>query len=391
MQALTVSAVVNFLREVLESSEVFSDLWLVGEVSNYSRSSLGHRYFSMKDQGGVLRTVLFRDTMPGMTLQDGDRILAHGRVTVYPQRGELQFVCDFVRPEGVGILAARYEELKQRLDEEGLFDPSRKRPLPVFPRKIGVVTSPTGAALQDIRNVMARRWPLVELVVSPTMVQGEQAAPRIVGALRDLSREPGLDLVIVARGGGSMEDLWAFNDERVARAVFGFPVPVVSGVGHETDETICDLVADLRAPTPSAAAERSTPSIAELFRALNVQERAMSSAIREELAADAALVGNLRGRMARCAPSPGAMARDIGHLSRELQNGLERRCAADRARLEHARARVAGLDPRATLARGFAIVQKSGTKKVVTSVKKVKSGERLDVAVSDGAFWVEVS
>lgn len=391
MQALTVSAVVNFLREVLESSEVFSDLWLVGEVSNYSRSSLGHRYFSMKDQGGVLRTVLFRDTMPGMTLQDGDRVLAHGRVTVYPQRGELQFVCDFVRPEGVGILAARYEELKQRLDEEGLFDPARKRPLPVFPRKIGVVTSPTGAALQDIRNVMARRWPLVELVVAPTMVQGEQAAPRIVGALRDLSREPGLDLVIVARGGGSMEDLWAFNDERVARAVFGFPVPVVSGVGHETDETICDLVADLRAPTPSAAAERSTPSLAELHRALNVVERAMSSAIREGLAADAALVGNLRGRMARCAPNPGAMARDIGHLSRELQNGLERRCAADRARLEHARARVAGLDPRATLARGFAIVQKSGTKKVVASVKKVKSGERLDVSVSDGAFWVEVS
>jgi len=391
MQPLTVSAVVNFLREVLESSEIFSDLWLVGEVSNYSRSAAGHRYFSMKDQGGVLRTVLFRDNMPGMTLQDGDRILAHGRITVYPQRGELQFVCDFVRPEGVGILAARYEELKQRLDEEGLFDPARKRPLPVFPRKIGVVTSPTGAALQDIRNVMARRWPLAELVVSPTMVQGGQAAPQIVGALRDLSREPGLDLVIVARGGGSMEDLWAFNDERVARAVFGFPVPVVSGVGHETDETICDLVADLRAPTPSAAAERSTPSIAELQRALVVVERAMSSAIRDGLAADAARIVNARARMARCAPNPGEMAREVAHLLGKLQNGMERGCAADHARLEHARARVAGLDPRATLARGFAIVQKSGTKKVVTSVKKVKSGERLDVAVADGAFWAEVS
>jgi len=391
MQPLTVSAVVSFLREVLESSEVFSDLWLVGEVSNYSRSTAGHRYFSMKDQGSVLRTVLFRDTMPGMTLQDGDRILAHGRITIYPQRGELQFVCDFVRPEGVGILAARYEELKQRLDEEGLFDPGRKRPLPVFPRKIGVVTSPTGAALQDIRTVMARRWPLVELVVSPTLVQGEQAAPRIVAALRDLSQEPGLDLAIVARGGGSMEDLWAFNDERVARAVFGFPVPVVSGVGHETDETICDLVADMRAPTPSAAAERSTPSIDELYRALNVIERAVASAVREGLAADAALVDHVRARMVRCAPDPGAIARDVTHLLGELQNGLERRCAADHARLEHARARIAGLDPHATLARGFAIVKKAGTKKVVTSVKKVKSGERLDVAVADGAFWAEVS
>ncbi len=392
MQPLTVTAVVTFLREVLETSEFFSDLWLTGEVSNYSRSQPGHRYFSLKDQGAVIRSVLFRDDMPGLTLQNGDRVLAHGRVTVYPQRGELQFVCDFVRPEGVGIQAARFEELRERLGREGLFAPERKRPLPRFPMRIGLVTSSTGAALQDIRNVMARRWPLATLVLVPTLVQGEHAAPQVVQALDDLAREPGLDLAIVARGGGSAEDLWAFNDERLARAIFGFPVPVVSGVGHETDETIADLVADLRAPTPSAAAERATPNITELARALAVLDRSMASAIRTAASEAAEMVESSRERLERAAPDPGSLAGTVDGLLRDLRNGLERRCAADRARFEGARARMAGLDPRATLSRGFAIVQKAGGRKpVVNSVRKVKGGDRLDVAVADGAFWAEVS
>jgi exodeoxyribonuclease VII large subunit len=377
---------------MLETSEFFSDLWMTGEVSNYSRSQLGHRYFSLKDPGAVIRSVLFRDNMPGMALESGERLLAHGRVTVYPQRGELQFVCDFVRPEGVGIQAARFEELRERLEREGLFAPERKRPLPRFPARIGLVTSPTGAALQDIRNVVARRWPLATLVLVPTMVQGEQAAALIVEALADLARVPGLDLAIVARGGGSAEDLWAFNDERLARAIFGFPVPVVSGIGHETDETIADLVADLRAPTPSAAAERATPNLAELARALVLFDRAMASATRGAMSESTGLVDECRRRLDRGAPNPGALARDVDGLARELRSGFERRCAADRARFEGASARMAGLDPQATLARGFAIVQKAGGKKpVVNSVRKVKGGDRLDIAVSDGAFWAEVS
>jgi exodeoxyribonuclease VII large subunit len=391
MQPLTVSAVVAFLREMLEANEFFSDIWLVGEVSNYSRSGLGHRYFSLKDPGAVLRCVLFRDTMPGMSLRDGDRILAHGRVTVYPQRGELQFVCDFVRPEGVGIQAARFAELRERLERDGLFDPARKRPLPRFPARIGLVTSPTGAAIQDIMNVMTRRWPLATIILSPAMVQGEQAAGQVVGALRDLAREPALDLAIVARGGGSAEDLWAFNDERVARAIYAFPVPVVSGVGHETDETIADLVADVRAPTPSAAAERSTPSLAELDRALAVTGRAMASAARDLIGTSAMRVEDARRRMSRCAPSPPEMARDVEHLVRAMRGGLDRRVAADEARLEQVRGRVEALNPYATLARGFAIIKKSGTRRVVDSVRKVRPGDRLDVAVADGAFWAEVS
>jgi exodeoxyribonuclease VII large subunit len=391
-QALSVSQLVGLLRDVIENHEFFTDLWLQAEISNYSRAASGHRYFSLKDEKSVLRCVLFRDELPGLELKEGDRVLAHGRVAVYVQRGELQFKADLIRPEGIGILAARYEELKQRLDAEGLFDPARKRPLPRFPTHIGVVTSPTGAALQDIRNVLSRRWPMATLTVAPALVQGDQAPGQIVAAMRELARQPGLDVAIVARGGGSMEDLWAFNDERVARAIFAFPVPVISGVGHETDETIADLVADLRAPTPSAAAERSSPDVVQLNRTLIAIERAMASAAKQSIAEQASSVESVLRRLQAASPDLAGRARDVTTLLRELQVSLERRCAADRARFEHTSGRIAGLDPRATLARGFAIVQKQGGKNpVVNSVKRVKSGERLAISVADGAFWAEVS
>jgi len=390
--ALAVSVVVGFVKELLDTNEILTDLWVQGEISNYSRSGLGHRYFSLKDERSVLRTVLFKGDMPGMELQEGDRILAHGRVGIYLQRGELQFVSDFVRPEGIGILAARYEQLKQKLEAEGLFDPARKRPLPRFPRRIGVVTSPSAAALQDIKNVLSRRWPLATLVLAPALVQGDQAPPQIVAALRRLAREPGLDLAIVARGGGSMEDLWAFNDERVARAIFGFPVPVVSGVGHETDETIADLVADLRAPTPSAAAERSSPDLIQLERAMTILLRTMASAARGTIATEASQLEGLAARLQRAAPDILDQRRELTTVVLAMQNSLERRCTTDRARFENGAARIATLDPMATLARGFAIVQQAGGKHaVVNSSRKVKSGHRLAISVADGAFWAEVS
>ncbi|MEO6397490.1 MAG: exodeoxyribonuclease VII large subunit [Tepidiformaceae bacterium] len=391
-QAVTPSAILTILRDVIEESEIFSDLWVQAEVSNYTRSSPGHRYFSLKDPGGVLRSVLFASKMPGFQMKDGDRVLAHGYISIYPTRGELQFVADFVRPEGAGLLAAKYEELKARLDEEGLFDPARKRPLPRFPKKIGVVTSPTGAALQDIKNVLARRWPLATLVLSPATVQGEQAPAQILAALRRLTREPGLELAILARGGGSIEDLWAFNDEGVARAIFGFPVPVVSGVGHETDETIADLVADMRAPTPSAAAERSSPDAAQLARAFFVLERGMASAAREAIGSRALDVDACLRRMQGSAPDLGGLSRDVAEILRDLHSALERRCTTDRARFEGLSARLVALDPMATLGRGYAIVQRAGgNKQVVASIRKIKPGERLQVSVADGAFWAEVS
>ncbi|MBE7520681.1 MAG: exodeoxyribonuclease VII large subunit [Thermoflexaceae bacterium] len=391
MEPFTVSALVSKLRGLLEANEAMSDAWVVGEVSNYSRSQPGHRYFSLKDQGAVIRAVLFRGDMPGMELKDGDHVIAHGRVTVYAQRGELQLVCDFVRPEGIGIEAARFEELRERLAREGLFAPERKRPLPAFPTRVGVVTSPTGAALQDILNVIGRRWPLATVLLAPALVQGEQAVASIASALEGLAREPGLDVAILARGGGSAEDFSAFNDERIARAIFAFPVPVVTGIGHETDFTIADFVADLRAPTPSVAAERSTPSKAEISRALAVTERSMTSAARDGLVEAAGRVEASITMIERSVPRPLELARGADSLLRDLENGYARCSVADRARFETTAARIAALDPRATLERGFAIIKKSGTKKVVNSVRKVKGGDRLDIAVADGAFWAEVS
>ncbi|MBK9545180.1 MAG: exodeoxyribonuclease VII large subunit [Dehalococcoidia bacterium] len=391
--ALSVSAVVSFLREVLEANEFFSDLWIQGEVSNYSRSQVGHRYFSLKDANAALRTVLFRDNMSGFQLKDGERVIAHGRITIYPQRGELQFVADFVRPEGVGILAAKFEELRLRLEAEGLFDPARKRPLPRFPRTIGLVTSPTGAALQDIRNVLARRWPLATILLSPALVQGEQAAGQVTAALKRLAKEPALDLAIVARGGGSAEDLSAFNDERVARAIYGFPVPVVLGVGHETDVTIADLVADLRAPTPSAAAERAVPDAAQMEQALRSIDRQMASVARGALAEQAGRVESQLRRIQYAAPDPVGLAINVrslvrGHAGRPRAALCRRPCALrERGRPDrfaepdgHARPRLRHR-PEGTV----------GKKPVVNSARKVKPGDRLSVSVADGAFWAEVS
>lgn len=390
--ALTVSSVVGFVRELLENNDTLTDLWVQGEISTYSRSGLGHRYFSLKDERSVLRSVLFRDDMPGVELQAGDRVLVHGRVSIYFPRGELQFVADFVSPEGLGILAAKFEQLKQKLDAEGLFDVARKRPLPRFPLRIGLVTSPHAAAFQDIKNVLSRRWPLATLVLAPSLVQGDKAPGQIVAALRRLAKEPGLDVAIVARGGGSIEDLWAFNDERVARAIFGFPVPVVTGVGHEPDETIADLVADLRAPTPSAAAERSSPDIHQMERAISILLRTMGSAARRGLATSAGDVGRLAAQLQRGAPDIRLQRRDVAAVALAIQANVDRQAAADRARVEQSAARLTTLDPMATLARGFAIVQEAGgRRRVINSSRKVKSGHRLSVSVADGAFWAEVS
>jgi exodeoxyribonuclease VII large subunit len=390
-QALPVSAVVNFLREILEANEIFSDLWVVGEVSGYSRSQLGHRYFQLRDSNAALRTVLFRDTMPGFQLKDGDHVLAHGRMTVYPQRGELQFVCDFVRPEGVGIMAAKFEELRLRLEREGLFAPERKRPLRRFPLTVGIVTSPQGAALQDVRNVLARRWPLATLVLARTAVQGPEAPAEIASALRLIASEPRLDAVILARGGGSAEDLGAFNTEVVARAVYGMPVPVVTGIGHETDESIADFVADLRAPTPSAAAERTVPDIREVSATVGHLGRAMASAAGQTLQVRSTMLTQEVRAMQRLAPNPASLeAKAVGLLG-EMRRSVSAEMSRAGAELGRSSGRLAALDPRATLQRGFAVVQDAQSRKVVNSIRRVKPGRRLSVAVTDGAFWTEVS
>ena len=264
MRILTVSQAVSYLRELLESDLVLGDVWISGEVSGPRTQPSGHTYFVLKDASTQLRSVLFRAAQLRQRrlvdyLTQGSQVIVHGRLTVYEARGELQIVVDFVQPAGVGLHHAQYERLRLQLEEEGLFDAARKRPLPLFPRRIGVVTSPAGAVFHDICNILRRRWPLAEVVLAPTPVQGQEAPIGVVTAIESLNLLGDVDVIIVARGGGSVEELWAFNEEPVARAVFGSLVPIVSAVGHETDYTICDYVADLRAPTPSAAAELVAP------------------------------------------------------------------------------------------------------------------------------------
>ncbi len=388
---IPVGVLVRVIREWVEASEALSNVWAVGEVSNYSRSSAGHQYFTLRDDRAGLRMVLFRGDDRGVEINNGDRIFVHGRVSIYEPRGELQFICDFVRPEGVGIMAAQFEELRERLEKEGLFDIGRKRPLPPYPRKIGVVTSPTGAALQDIRNVLTHRWPLAELVLAPTIVQGDQAPASIVKAIEAIGREPDLDVLIVGRGGGSAEDLAAFNDEAVARAVFAFPTPVISGVGHDTDVSIADYVADVHAPTPSAAAERATPNLRDILVNIGRCERAMTLGTRRVVREWREDVDARMTHMRRHLPDPRHLAEDTERMVRTMRQALKTKVERNATGVENMENRLRALSPFATLDRGYAIVQEAERRKVVQSTKQVKAGMRLMVAVKDGAFTTEVS
>ena len=257
----SVSEVNAYLRELMESDEVLQDLWVQGEVSNLSRPKSGHLYFTIKDANASLRCVMWRNQVTRLTYvpQDGDAVEAHGGISVYEAGGQYQLYADQIRPAGEGLLYQEFNRLKEKLEAEGLFDIERKRPIPFLPKIIGIVTSPTGAAVKDMLDTIRRRYPRVAVVISPTAVQGDSAPAEILTALERLNQHTQPDVIRVGRGGGSIEDLWTFNEESVARAVFDSNVPVVNAVGHEVDYTICDFVADLRAPTPSAAAEMIFP------------------------------------------------------------------------------------------------------------------------------------
>jgi exodeoxyribonuclease VII large subunit len=333
-EIFTISRLNREARALLERG--LGSLWLEGEISNLSRPSSGHWYFSLKDETAQVRCAMFRqrNLLVRFPVRDGSHVLARGRVSLYEARGEFQVVIDHLEEAGEGLLRRRFEELKQRLGAEGLFEARHKQPLPKLPRRIGVITSPTGAALRDILHVLARRFPSIPVLVYPVAVQGEAAPREIEQALRLAGARRDCDVLIVARGGGSLEDLWAFNDEAVARAIFACPIPVVSGVGHETDFTIADLVADERAPTPSGAAERVAPDRAEWLRAFGVAAQRLRQSTRRRLN-DLRLQLQVREqRLARV--HPGVRLRQHAQRLDELEERLKR---AARRRLERDRAR----------------------------------------------------
>ena len=383
---LSVSQVAVHLRELLESNPFLSDLWIVGEVSNLRASSSGHSYFTLKDSVASLNCVLFRGQGGAGMLENGKSVRAHGRMSFYEPRGSTDFMVDRVLPEGEGALAQELERLKARLGQEGLFEESRKRTLPQFPEVVGVVTSPTGAAWQDIQNVVRRRYPLARLLLSPTQVQGLDAAPMIAAALDRLDVDGSSDVIIVARGGGSLEDLWPFNEEIVARAIFRSRIPVVSGVGHETDFTIADYVADRRAPTPSAAAELVVPDGAILRQTVQAWADLAYRGVLRGVDQTRTEVSSLSRRLESSLPDLGYLKRQVDDLAEVLGNGFQNRLKLARLEVDSFESRLRTLDPAATLRRGFAVVQRSDTGQVISGVGQVNGGESLTITVTDGAF-----
>lgn len=391
---ITVSALTRYIQAKFDSDALLQDLWIQGEVSNFSIARSGHCYFTLKDSEATLRCVMWRSSAQAHTRlpSDGEAVLAHGYVSVYAPQGVYQFYTDQILPIGRGELYLSFEALKARLAAEGLFDQERKRPLPPFPHRIGIATSPVGAALQDVLNILRRRWPLVEVVLAPTQVQGEEAPAQIVAALSALARED-VDLILVVRGGGSLEDLWPFNTEEVARAIANSPVPVVSGVGHETDFTIADFAADVRAPTPSAAAEIAVPDRAEVREwIVQLRERAQRAFIHKIQNRRQAIEQRKR-LLSRLSPAYRlALGRQrVDELVHALSVAARSQLVEARRRTERATGRLAVLDPYATLRRGYAIVYDGETGHVITSIDDVSVGKAIGVQVSDGKFGAEVT
>jgi len=379
------------VRALLDGDPTLADVWVEGEISTPSFPPSGHCFFTLKDSASQVRAVIFREELARSAVrpQHGMAVICHGRVRAYEPQGVYQLYVESITPAGAGDLHAPYEQLRARLATEGLFDADRKRPLPRWPRRIGVVTSPVGAVWQDIRNVIRRRYPLVELVLSPTVVQGEAASPAVVVALKRVFAQRGIDLVIVARGGGSLEDLWAFNDERVVRTLVTAPVPVVVGVGHESDVTLADFVADVRAPTPSAAAELAVPDGTQLPAILDrLRDRASSALLggaaerRRQLAAEArALVS--------AAPDLGAARQRTADLVDRGHRALTARLERHRATLDGVRDGLRALGPAATLARGYAVARLAdGT--IVREPAQAPVGEHLEVVIARGLLGTRV-
>ena len=390
---LTVREVTTHIKQLLERSELLREVEVAGEISNFTHHASGHLYFSLKDEHATLSCVCFRTAAArlGFIPENGQRVVAGGEITVYEKAGRYQLLVRRMRPDGLGALAAALEKLKAKLSAEALFDPSRKRPLPRFPAGIGLLTSPTGAAIRDMATIIRRRYPLARLVVVPTIVQGEGAPESIVASLQRANITPELDVLIVGRGGGSIEDLWCFNDERVARAIFASRLPVISAVGHETDYTIADLVADVRAPTPSAAAELVVPDRRELVAALLVGRQRLALALRRR--ADAA-----RARLAAVASRPGL--REPQRLTAEynlrVDDAAQHLLAAVRhqtqrgtARLETLTGKLSALGPPAVLARGYSICRRVDDRALVTSTTQVMAGDGVEITVSDGHFLAD--
>jgi exodeoxyribonuclease VII large subunit len=390
----TVSNLTRHLRQLLEGDPDLQGIWVEGEISNLSRPVSGHVYFTLKDAGASLRCVMWKTEAARLhqALQDGMAIEAHGSLGIYEVAGQYQLYADSIRPMGEGALFQEFLRLKALLEAEGLFDPARKRAIPAAPKRIGIVTSRTGAALRDMLNTLRRRMPLAEVMLAPTPVQGEEAPLKIVEALRTLNRVARPEVILLARGGGSIEDLWAFNDERVVRAVVESQAPVITGVGHETDFTLADFAADLRAPTPTAAAELATSvTVLELRQGLVERSQLLTGSMEALFDRQRSLLEGLQGGLRLSSPLRKVQTerQRVDEMSRRGSAGQAHRLELAGARLIGLENRLSALSPLGVLKRGYAVITKN--KRVVASKLQVKDGDALQIRVQDGEFGARVT
>lgn len=429
----------RYIRMKLESDQVLSDIWIRGEISNFTHHSSGHMYFTLKDEGSRIRAIMFathNKRLPFMP-KEGARVIARGNVSVYERDGQYQFYATQMQPDGIGSLYLAYEQLKQKLDAEGLFDASRKRNLPTHPATIGVITSPTGAAVRDIITTLQRRYPQAAIVLYPVLVQGKGAAPSIVKAIEAMNRMEGAQVMIVGRGGGSLEELWAFNEEAVARAIYASAIPVISAVGHETDFTIADFVADLRAATPTAAAELAVPHQEELRDQLLQREQRLRNALRQQLDTSRERLTRLRrspvllhprrymlqhaermdmlqqrliraaGNRSRLSAEKNARMRQVlerfnpreqirsarkqtDMAQRQLESAMRAITKAGRQQLGAGIRQLDALSPLKVMARGYSLVYDDQEQRLIKSLKDVQPGDSIKIKVSDGQLDCQV-
>jgi exodeoxyribonuclease VII large subunit len=388
MPVLTVRELTVRIKELLESDYLLGNLWVKGEISNFKRASSGHVYFTLKDGYSCVRVVMFRSRVKNVKciLENGMAVRVRGYVTVFERDGQYQLYAEEIEPDGAGALFAALEKLKQKLAAEGLFNPGRKKKLPRFPGCVGIITSPTGAAIRDMLNILRRRWPAARIILAPVTVQGETAPEEVARAISLFNQLHGVDLIIVGRGGGSLEELWAFNTETVARSIAGSSIPVISAVGHETDYTIADLVADLRAPTPSAAAEIAVPDHVEVKRAVDMHRVRLVRCLQGQAA-------SLRQRLERCVSSR-VMARPVECIcdqrrlvvdlwERQMVRAVRGAVENNSNRLALLAGRLNALSPLSTLARGYCIV--SGPDgALLREARQVKEGDSVTVHLYKG-------
>jgi exodeoxyribonuclease VII large subunit len=393
-QTFTVSKLTFLIRRLLEENETLQDVWVQGEISNLSRPASGHVYFTLKDANAALKCVMWKTSAQrlNLTLRDGMAVEVHGKIGVYEPQGLYQLYADQIRPVGEGALYQEFMRLKAMLEAEGLFDPERKRPIPDLPRRIGIVTSATGAALRDMLNTLRRRLPLVEVLLAPSPVQGTEAPPALVNAIQSLNLQSP-DVIILARGGGSIEDLWAFNDERVVRAVAASEVPIICGVGHETDFTLCDFAADLRAPTPTAAAELATPiTIQDLAATVSNLQSLLTNYTLNIISAGKTTLASLSAELRYLSPARLIQSerQRVDEYFRRAVSAMAHRVQLQRQHLKGTEKRLEALSPLAVLARGYAVVTRKDDGRVISRVAQAGLGEQIQVRVTDGEFEAEV-